>query len=347
MLFNGTDTGAPLKHALLSYNISDDLSIHIFGKIAKNTKKRYCSRSRQKVEEVMIGKYKMRTDLAMENQEKFERDHVEISGVEIEKKKRKAEIQTTIVKITSDHGAKMMGKPKGTYVTIEAPLLLTADEAESQKAAEEFTRCLCGLLPETYGSVLVVGLGNRSITADALGPETVEQLIVTRHLVRAYGKEGCEVSALTPGVMAQTGMEAVEILCGTAEQTKPDVILAVDALAACSIHRLNCTIQITDTGIWPGSGVGNHRNALNKETIGVPVIGIGAPTVVGAGTIVHDAVAGVLESLEESEMDEFLGEVISPALESLYVTTKEIDEMVHRLAGVLAAGLNQAFSEEK
>ena len=347
MLFNGTDTGAPLKHALLSYNISDDLSIHIFGKIAKNTKKRYCSRSRQKVEEVMIGKYKMRTDLAMENQEKFERDHVEISGVEIEKKKRKAEIQTTIVKITSDHGAKMMGKPKGTYVTIEAPLLLTADEAESQKAAEEFTRCLCGLLPETCGSVLVVGLGNRNITADALGPETVEQLIVTRHLVRAYGKEGCEVSALTPGVMAQTGMEAVEILRGTAEQTKPDVILAVDALAACSIHRLNCTIQITDTGIWPGSGVGNHRNALNEETIGVPVIGIGAPTVVGAGTIVHDAVAGVLESLEESEMDEFLGEVISPALESLYVTTKEIDEMVHRLAGVLAAGLTQAFSEEK
>lgn len=347
MLFNGTDTGAPLKHALLSYNISDDLSIHIFGKIAKNTKKRYCSLSRQKVEEVMIGKYKMRTDLAMENQEKFERDHVEISGVEIEKKKRKAEIQTTIVKITSDHGAKMMGKPKGTYVTIEAPLLLTADEAESQKVAEEFTRCLCGLLPETCGSVLVVGLGNRSITADALGPETVEQLSVTRHLVRAYGKEGCEVSALTPGVMAQTGMEAVEILRGTAEQTKPDVILAVDALAACSIHRLNCTIQITDTGIWPGSGVGNHRNALNEETIGVPVIGIGAPTVVGAGTIVHDAVAGVLESLEESEMDEFLAEVISPALESLYVTTKEIDEMVHRLAGVLAAGLNQAFSEEK
>ena len=121
-----------------------------------------------------------------------------------------------------------------------------------------------------------------------------------------------------------------QILRGTAEQTHPDVILAVDALAACSIHRLNCTIQLADTGIWPGSGVGNHRNALNQETLGVPVIGIGVPTVVGAGTIVHDAVAGVLESLEESEMDEFLGEVISPALESLYVTTKEIDEMVRR-----------------
>ena len=118
------------------------------------------------------------------------------------------------------------------------------------------------------------------------------------------------MSALAPGVMAQTGMEAVEILRGTAEKTHPDVILAVDALAACSIHRLNCTIQLADTGIWPGSGV------------------------------------GVLESLEESEMDEFLGEVISPALESLYVTTKEIDEMVRRLAGVLAAGMNQAFSGE-
>ena len=189
-------------------------------------------------------------------------------------------------------------------------------------------------------------LGNRGITPDALGPETVEQLNVTRHLVRTYGKKGREVSALAPGVMAQTGMEAVEILRGTAEQTHPDVILAVDALAACSIHRLNCTIQLADTGIWPGSGVGNHRNALNQETLGVPVIGIGVPTVVGAGTIVHDAVAGVLESLEESEMDEFLGEVISPALESLYVTTKEIDEMVRRLAGVLAAGMNQAFSGE-
>ena len=107
---------------------------------------------------------------------------------------------------------------------------------------------------------------------------------------------------------------------------------------------LICMIQLDDSGICPGSGVGNHRNALNQETLGVPVIGIGVPTVVGAGTIVHDAVAGVLESLEESEMDEFLGEVISPALESLYVTTKEIDEMVRRLAGVLAAGMNQAFS---
>ena len=184
MLFNGTDTGAPLKHALLSYNISHGLSIHIFEKIAETTTKI------QEKEKSMIGKYRMRTDLAMENQEKFERDHVEISGVEIEKKKRKAEIQTTIVKITSEQGAKMMGKPKGTYVTIEAPLLLTADEEESRKAAEEFSHCLMEMVPEACGSVLVAGLGNRGITPDALGPETVEQLNVTRHLVRTYGKKG-------------------------------------------------------------------------------------------------------------------------------------------------------------
>ncbi len=172
-------------------------------------------------------------------------------GSRLRRKKRKAEIQTTIVKITSEQGAKMMGKPKGTYVTIEAPLLLTADEEESRKAAEEFSHCLMEMVPEACGSVLVAGLGNRGITPDALGPETVEQLNVTRHLVRTYGKKGREVSALAPGVMAQTGMEAVEILRGTAEQTHPDVILAVDALAACSIHRLNCTIQLADTGIWP------------------------------------------------------------------------------------------------
>ncbi len=155
------------------------------------------------------------------------------------------------------------------------------------------------------------------------------------------------MSALAPGVMAQTGMEAVEILRGTAEQTHPDVILAVDALAACSIHRLNCTIQLADTGIWPGSGVGNHRNALNQETLGVPVIGIGVPTVVGAGTIVHDAVAGVLESLEESEMDEFPGRShFTGARKPLRDDKRDRRGMVRRLAGVLAAGMNQAFSGE-
>ena len=224
MLFNGTDTGAPLKHALLSYNISHGLSIHIFGKIAKTTTKI------QEKEKSMIGKYRMRTDLAMENQEKFERDHVEISGVEIEKKKRKAEIQTTIVKITSEQGAKMMGKPKGTYVTIEAPLLLTADEEESRKAAEEFSHCLMEMVPEACGSVLVAGSATAASRRMRSGRRRWSSLTLRAIWCAPTERKGREVSALAPGVMAQTGMEAVEILRGTAEQTHPDVILAVDAL---------------------------------------------------------------------------------------------------------------------
>ena len=294
----------------------------------------------------MIGKYRMRTDLAMENQEKFERDHVEISGVEIEKKKKKGGNSDNHCENHIGAGCKNDGKAE-------------RDVCDDRSAAAFDGRR--GGEPESSGGVFPLSDGNGagSVRIRSCGRPWQPRhhagcaragdggaANVTRHLVRTYGKKGREVSALAPGVMAQTGMEAVEILRGTAEQTHPDVILAVDALAACSIHRLNCTIQLADTGIWPGSGVGNHRNALNQETLGVPVIGIGVPTVVGAGTIVHDAVAGVLESLEESEMDEFLGEVISPALESLYVTTKEIDEMVRRLAGVLAAGMNQAFSGE-
>ena len=289
-----------------------------------------------------------RTDLALEAREiamgEAPGQSGEPDGVKCDEYEKNG-YPVTRVEVLDERGEAAIGKPRGVYITIELHDLIRREQDAFPRGAKTIAHELRELVPRS-GTVLVAGLGNRGITPDALGPETVEQLNVTRHLVRTYGKKGREVSALAPGVMAQTGMEAVEILRGTAEQTHPDVILAVDALAACSIHRLNCTIQLADTGIWPGSGVGNHRNALNQETLGVPVIGIGVPTVVGAGTIVHDAVAGVLESLEESEMDEFLGEVISPALESLYVTTKEIDEMVRRLAGVLAAGMNQAFSGE-
>ena len=239
--------------------------------------------------------------------------------------------------------------------TAKFPIVLKADGLALGKGV-----LICNTLEEAKEGVKTIMLdkkfgsaGNEMVIEEFMTGREVSVLsfvdgktIKTMSSAQDHKRAGDGDTGLNTGGMAQTGMEAVEILRGTAEQTHPDVILAVDALAACSIHRLNCTIQLADTGIWPGSGVGNHRNALNQETLGVPVIGIGVPTVVGAGTIVHDAVAGVLESLEESEMDEFLGEVISPALESLYVTTKEIDEMVRRLAGVLAAGMNQAFSGE-
>ena len=153
------------------------------------------------------------------------------------------------------------------------------------------------------------------------------------------------VSSLVPGVMAQTGMETLEILQGVVEKTHPDVAVVIDALAARNTKRLNCTIQLTDTGISPGSGVGNHRCGLTKETLGIPEIGIGIPTVVDAGTIVHDAVSNLLEALEESEIDEFLGEIISPSLRSMFVTPKDIDETIKRLSFTISEGINMAFSE--
>ncbi|MCI5649386.1 MAG: GPR endopeptidase [Fusicatenibacter sp.] len=299
----------------------------------------------------MIGKYKIRTDLAMENGEKYEKDDVELSGVVIRKDyNREKDVHTTYVQIQTEHGAKMMEKPIGTYVTIEAPNLTAPDEEYHREISGELASHLRALLPDKEESaVLVIGLGNREITADALGPQVVEHLQVTRHIITEYGaaalgeERARKISALVPGVTAKTGMETMEIVRGVVRETNPDAVVVIDALAARSIRRLNCTIQLTDTGISPGSGVGNYRNALNQETLHVPVIGIGVPTVVDAGTIIHDAVAELLESLEESEMDEFLQELISPSLQSMYVTTKEIDETVKRLSTTISDGLNQAF----
>ena len=155
------------------------------------------------------------------------------------------------------------------------------------------------------------------------------------------------VSGLAPGVMAQTGMETMEIIRGVMEETRPDVVIAIDALAARSIRRLNRTIQITDTGINPGSGVGNHRTGLNRETLGTMVIGIGVPTVVDGATIVHDAMAHLLDTLEEAEKKEFLEEMIAPSLHSMFVTPKDVDETVKRLAYTISEGLNMTFTQGK
>ena len=207
-----------------------------------------------------------------------------------------------------------------------------------------------------------MGLGNRKVTPDALGPYVVDHLNITRHIVREYGKYAMGeekvhlVSAIVPGVMAQTGMETVEIVKGIVEETKPDVIFAIDALAARSSRRLNCTIQIADTGIHPGSGVGNHRNAITRETVGVPVIAIGVPTVVDAATIVNDTMENLIAALESSETlrgvgvvlqgynaaekYELVKELISPHLNGLFVTPKDIDETVKRISFTISEALN-------
>ncbi len=302
----------------------------------------------------MLGSYRVRTDLAVESKEKFEKDHVEIKGVAIhEKYQEELDLRTTLVRIETDHGARVMEKPKGTYITMEAPNLVVPDEDYHREISRELAHHLKELLHlEKERSVLVVGLGNRDITPDALGPRVIQNLKITRHIVKEYGKAGMGeekvhlVSSLVPGVMAQTGMETMEIIRGVIAETKPDVVIAIDALAARSMKRLNCTIQITDTGINPGSGVLNFRTGLNQESLGIPVIGIGVPTVVDAATIVHDAIAHLLESLEEAEMEEFLGELITPRLHSMFVTPKDVDETVKMLSYTISEGLNLAFDRK-
>ncbi len=214
-------------------------------------------------------RFQVRTDLALEARESFEEDDVEIRGVSIEENyDEERDIRVTKVCIETENGAKAMGKPVGTYITLEAPGLSEPDEGYHREVSEKLAEYLRELLgTEEEKSVLVVGLGNRDVTPDALGPETVGNLLITRHVVREYGKValGKEkvhlVSGIVPGVMAQTGMETFEIIKGIIEETGPDVVVAIDALAARSSKRLNRTIQISDAGIYPGSGVGNHRNS--------------------------------------------------------------------------------------
>lgn len=301
----------------------------------------------------MLENYRIRTDLALETTERFKEDNVEIRGVVIhENYDQEKDIRTTVVKIETENGAKAMGRPQGTYITIEAPNLSIPDEDYHREISEEIARHLRQLINlKEETSVLVVGLGNREITPDALGPHVVGNLRMTRHIIREYGISGIgaekahRVSGIVPGVMAQTGMETLEIIQGVVAETKPEVVIAIDALAARSTKRLNRTIQITDTGINPGSGVGNHREGINEENLQVKVIGIGIPTVVDAATIVHDAMSHLLEALDEAEQKEFLEEMISPQLHSLFVTPKDVDETIKRLGYTLSEGLNMAFAQ--
>ncbi|MCM1539286.1 MAG: GPR endopeptidase, partial [bacterium] len=261
-----------------------------------------------------------------------------------------SDIHVTKVVIESANGATALGKPLGTYITLEAPAMTEPDEDYHKEISEEIARQLWALLPDMTKeqSILVVGLGNRDVTADSLGPRVTDNLLITRQVLKefgaaAYNREKMHlVSAVVPGVMAATGMETAEIIRGVAGQTKPDAVVLIDALAARSTRRLNRTIQITNTGIHPGSGVGNHRDAITAQTIDVPVvIAIGIPTVVDAQTIVNDAIgkwnAGGHPG-GEREAPELL-----PELANFYVTGKDVDEIVKRLSYTISEGLNRAF----
>ncbi len=302
----------------------------------------------------MLGSYGIRTDLALEATERFTEENVEIRGVEIsEDYDEEKDVRTTVVKITTENGARTMGRPQGNYITIEAPGLSMSDEDYHREISEKLALHLKKLIHlEREQSILVVGLGNSAITADSLGPHVVDNLYITRHMIREYGLKSMgkermhRVSGIIPGVMAQTGMETSEIVQGIVAETKPDVVIAIDALAARSTRRLNRTIQITDTGINPGSGVGNHRVGFTEENLQVKVIGIGVPTVVDAATIVRDSMAHLLDALEETEQKEFLEEMISPHLHTMFVTPRDVDETVKYLSYTISEGLNIAFSQQ-
>ncbi|MDE6963859.1 MAG: GPR endopeptidase [Lachnospiraceae bacterium] len=300
-----------------------------------------------------MSSFKVRTDLALEVRENMEENARECRGVSVEEEyKEESELKITKVVIETMNGAKAMGKPVGTYVTLEAPAMILPDEDYHEEISGELAKQLKQIIPGIEGelSVMVVGLGNRDVTADALGPNVVDNLTVTRHIMKEYGKAAFDrkkvhmVSGLVPGVMAKTGMESQEIIMGVVERTKPDVVIVVDALAARSTRRLNRTIQLTNTGIHPGSGVGNHRNAITQEALGVPVIAIGVPTVVDAATIVGDAFEKMMRQAGEEPFDiqndlmAGLGE-----LYNMYVTGKDVDYEIKQISHIICDALNSAL----
>ncbi len=317
------------------------------------------------------GSYPIRTDLALESQERLKKDKGTVKGVRFFEEPKDNGIVVSTVVIETENAAKAMGRPRGTYITIEAPEMIEEDEGYHREISVELAKIIRKMVPGKTKeadmktgievSVLIVGLGNREVTPDALGPRVVDNLFITRHIMNEFGKYAfsdenvSKISGIVPGVMAQTGMECVEILRGVVKETKPDFLITVDALAARSVKRLGRTIQLTDTGITPGSGIGNHRNAINRESVGVPVISLGVPTVVDAATIVSDAMTTLIEAmslsdlqkLDERERQELARELLSPQLNGLFVTPKNIDDSIKHLSFLISEGLNIALLGNK
>lgn len=310
----------------------------------------------------------IRTDLALEERERFPGDGGEIPGVEVyERSAGDRGTRITEVVIRDRNGEEIMRKPAGRYLTIEAPSLAGQEEKEHGAVAGLLAEELRNLLSE-HGirhSVLVAGLGNADATPDSLGPRVMSRLRMTRHLTAEYGDKTCSdggllaISGIVPGVTAQTGMETAEILKGIIAETKPEAVLVIDALASRSVHRLGTTIQLSDSGIHPGSGVGNHRCGLTRETLGIPVFALGVPMVIGAAALIHDTVetlirvlketgetGGYGEQIEEMDPEEqylLIREIMEPQMGSMYVTPHNIDARVERISNTISEAIHAAF----
>lgn len=290
----------------------------------------------------------IRTDLAMEAADAHGKQ--EIPGVQVLNDKVMEGVNRVKVIISSEEGEKAIGKKIGTYVTLEAPSLaygdVELDEGCSKALADEI-RGMAG--SEIDGSVLVVGLGNRMVTPDALGPAVCDRVFVTRH-IHEYAPESIDerlgkVSALSPGVLGITGVETGEIIEGVVKHIKPSLIVAIDSLASRNMDRVRTTLQIADTGIAPGGGIGNKRKALDKETLGIPVLAIGVPLVVYASTVAQDLLEGAINKtqVDDIQMQRILKGMMDVEGADMIVTPKEIDKVVKDLARIIADALNIAL----
>lgn len=314
-------------------------------------------------------RFTVRTDLAIETKELLEQENREPDGVEVETEETDVYCLTK-VHITNEKGSKAMGKPIGNYITLEAQALKENDIPSHEQIITVLAKQLQLLAkPKKKTTVLVVGLGNWNITPDALGPKVVSRVLVTRHLQDTLSPELMEnvrpVAAISPGVMGITGIETGEIVKGIVERLHPDLIFAIDALAARRTSRINATIQLSDTGIAPGAGVGNKRKMLNQDTLHIPVIAIGVPTVVDAATLVNDTMDRMLDEMQKQQYQQantafytmlhdmqqeekyhLITEILTPYAENMFVTPKEVDAVIDRLSGIIANAINIALQPE-
>ena len=309
--------------------------------------------------------YNFRTDLASERRDIYQKaNNVEgqINGVESEQEEIDENLRVERVKITNEEGEKAIGKPVGTYVTVDIKGLKIAQEEQLEKAATVVSRELGKIIDnhiDKQGEILVVGLGNIYVTPDSLGPKVINDIEVTRHIINylpQYVEEGTRmVSAISPGVLGTTGIETVEILKGIVDNINPKLLIVIDALASRSIERISSTVQISDTGIVPGAGVGNTRSEISKNSLGIPVVAIGIPTVVETAVLVNDSLDLFIEKLqEEAKSNEYLNrlkeednyeeikEALIPKEYNLIVTPKEIDELIENMTKIVATGINQS-----
>lgn len=309
--------------------------------------------------------YNFRTDLADERSDIYKKANKieEIPGIITEEKKVDEKIKITRVKIQSQEGAESLGKPIGNYITIDIKKLNILTEEEIEKVIECTANEIKARIDELSGEkddILVVGLGNEAVTPDALGPKVVKNIEITRHIIKylpQYIDENSRpVSAVAPGVLGTTGIETLEIIQGVVNNIKPKLLIVIDALASRSMERISSTIQIADTGIVPGAGVGNSREELSKRTLGIPVIAIGIPTVVETAVVVNEALDLLIEKYQqEAKSNETLNkikeednyqeikEALMPKEYNFIVTPKEIDELIKNMAKIVSKAMNRAF----